>query len=39
MVAGMTEDQYRSLMIDIRALLVLLGIIAGILLAFVCTYL
>jgi hypothetical protein len=39
MVAGMTEDQYPSLMIHIRALIVLLGIIAGILLAFVWTYL
>jgi hypothetical protein len=30
----MTDDQYRSLIIHIRALIVLLGMIAGILIAF-----
>jgi hypothetical protein len=37
--AGMTDDQYRSLMIHIRALIVLLRIIAGIPLAFAWMYL
>jgi hypothetical protein len=32
--AAMTDDQYRSLIIHIRALIVLLGMIAGILIAF-----
>jgi len=35
----MTDDQYRSLIIHIRAVIVLLGIIAGILLAIAWAYL
>jgi len=34
-----TDDQYRSLIIHIRAVIVLLGIIAGILLAIAWAYL